>query len=425
MASVKLLIIVALFCFVSANANATVATKTSNPIISYPKDANGNQIPYFDNRFRFDAEVDEATLIFFRRRGTPPVILVQPDGSKLRVNDYPKDRVEWFDDQSFDMIKITKPTPGPWQALGDILPNSEILVVSTVSIDVEPLPTLLMSGETLKITGKLLNGGEHIKEKNFSDVVALDVTFTSTNNADYENFGSGTVEVGRFVDDGRDLDEYANDGVFTGEFLLTIPPGEWAPKYSVKLPMITREQKQDLILLKPNPITISVEATDVMGDNHILTFDVDDRYVDVESMVFQGKLIYPNLETESFSLLEPSKEARTIAYENKDAGIHRVTVSAFGKTIDGREFSLSIPEFTFNVKLPPLTATEDEVNEDSSLESVDEIAQLLEQQPVEEVVIEPKDNTWTWIYIALGNLIILLLGGFLAWWYLVRKPKVK
>ncbi|NQZ10752.1 MAG: hypothetical protein HRT35_26670, partial [Algicola sp.] len=38
-----------------------------------------NQLPLFDNRFRIDHEVKEITLLFFRRSGSPPVILVRPD----------------------------------------------------------------------------------------------------------------------------------------------------------------------------------------------------------------------------------------------------------------------------------------------------------------------------------------------------------
>ena len=45
--------------------------------------AEGNEIPLLDNRFRIDHDVDKITLLFFRRQGSPAVVLVRPDGSKI------------------------------------------------------------------------------------------------------------------------------------------------------------------------------------------------------------------------------------------------------------------------------------------------------------------------------------------------------
>ncbi len=103
-------------------------------IAFYDNDNITNQIPYFDNRFRIDAELEEITLIFFRVRGSTPIILVQPDGKKQRISDYDQEKIQWHDDSTFDMIKITKPMVGPWQAIGDILPESKIFVVSRIPI---------------------------------------------------------------------------------------------------------------------------------------------------------------------------------------------------------------------------------------------------------------------------------------------------
>ena len=52
----------------------------------YKSDNITNQIPYFDNRFHIDAMLEEITLLFYRKSGTPPIILVRPDGSKLKIN---------------------------------------------------------------------------------------------------------------------------------------------------------------------------------------------------------------------------------------------------------------------------------------------------------------------------------------------------
>ncbi len=124
--------------FESGIQNTNEANKLNKTKVEYYQNDNiTNQVPYFDNRFRLDANLEEITLIFYRKSGSKPIILIRPDGSKIRVNQFDNENVQWFDDRTFDMIKIKKPMPGPWQAVGDILPNSQILVVSDIKIAVE------------------------------------------------------------------------------------------------------------------------------------------------------------------------------------------------------------------------------------------------------------------------------------------------
>ena len=309
-----------------------------------------NQVPYFDNRFRLDANLEEITLIFYRKSGSTPIILIRPDGSKIRVNNFDRDKVEWFDDATFDMIKIKKPMPGPWQAVGDILPESHILIVSDVTIAVKPLPDIVFSGETLKVEGHLFNGKEAIKSRYFKDAVTLDVNFYTTNNLAYENFGADTVQVTSFRDDGYGLDEFAHDNTFTGEFVLDFAPGEWQPVYIIKLPMKTRELTQTPILLQQTPIDVSVTPSKDNTKPHQLYLTIDNSMVLTDSIVFQGKLTFPDRQIESFSIMQKNGNNRTVQITNTEPGLYRVNVSAFGETIDGREFRLVVPEFTFNVE---------------------------------------------------------------------------
>ncbi len=100
--------------------------------------------------------------------------------------------------RTYDLIKIKKPTPGPWQAIGQILPESKIMVLTDIELNVDPLPDHLMAGETIKVTATLTNGGKPIVAKDFRDLLRLDVLFISSNNAEYENFGAGVIELTTF-----------------------------------------------------------------------------------------------------------------------------------------------------------------------------------------------------------------------------------
>ena len=404
----------------------------------YDTDNVTNQIPYFDNRFRIDAQLEEITLLFYRRLGSPPIILVRPDGSKIKVNQHDKEKVQWFDDRTFDMIKIKTPMPGPWQAIGQIIEGSHIMVMSEVRIEVAPLPEVMLSGETLKITGKLFNGDAAIDNPAFKDVVRLDVDFFSTNNSAYDNFGAEPVKLTSFRDDGRNLDEYANDGVFTGEFELTFAPGEWVPLYHVKMPMASRELRQQPVIIRENPITLSAEPTMNAQEAHKLKLAINSELVDPDSLVFQGKVTFPDKQVEPFSIMEGKGAERIHDISYTEPGIHRVKVSAFGHTLNGREFRLIVPEFAFNVERDPneLVATVNEngeivhVSQDNidavngvAVEeklSIEEELELIKQEQ-EEIRAQEEKETLIFIGAANGAIILLAGLGYGIFWFLRRR----
>lgn len=413
-----------LFC-----ATPTEQTFDTAQVEYYQNDNKTNQIPYFDNRFRIDGELEEITLIFYRKSGSVPIILVRPDGSKIRVNNIDHDTVQWYDDRTFDMIKIKKPMPGPWQAIGDILPNSQILVVSDVVIKVKPLPEIVFSGETLKVEGQLFNGDKAIDSPSFREVVKLDVNFYSTNNASYENFGADAIKITSFRDDGRGLDEYANDSTFTGEFVLNFAPGEWQPVYLVKLPMATRELRQTPIMLHKTPVEISVKQSDNEETPHQLNLTIDSTFVDPDSLVFQGKVTFPDRQVEPFSIMDEKGNTREKDFTYTEPGIYRINMSAFGKTIAGREFRLVVPEFTFHVK-PTAEQAEAMLLSESDLSDTDaDMSQeAITDMAVEEPLVveqKPELNEQSRLLIIAGGNAIIIALAFAVFIFIKRKGKSK
>lgn len=421
-----------------------VTAQEQSETVKYYEDTNiTNQIPYFDNRFKIDAELEEITLIFYRVSGTPPIILVRPDGSKLRINNIPRDRMEWYDDRTYDMIKIKNPMPGPWQAIGSILPKSKIMVVSDVSLKVEPLPEILLAGETLKVTASVLNQEKAINDPLFNDVINLDIDFYSTNNSNFDNFGSEPEQIGSFRDDGYDLDEYARDGVFTGEFTLDFAPGEWIPIYYVKMPMASRELRQQPVVIQPIPVELSVETTTEELEKHKLVLSLDKKNVDVDSMVFQGRITYPDRQTQPFSIMEGKGDSRVKEFGYTEPGVHRINLNGFGKTTNGREFRLVVPEFTFNVDRKDGLLVPTLENSDSSVTPTNDPAAIakrvqaeaaLEKARLEQELEDAKQaqldeaeasKIKTYITIGVINAIIILFAGGLYLFLRFKRKKAQ
>jgi uncharacterized protein (TIGR03503 family) len=375
-----------------------------------------NQIPFFDNRFRVDENVDEITMLLFRVRGSASVVLVRPDGSKIYFRTAEQHNVRWHDDSSYDLIQIKNPMPGPWQAIGRLLPESRIMLLTDIQLAVDPLPHDLMVGETVKVTARLTNGGEPINAKDFRDVLSLDVILVSTNNADYDNFGRGVVQVASFRDDGKGYDERARDGVFTGEFQLRFVAGEWIPKYMVRTPLYTREVEQLPIMLKAAPIVADITASPVPEDGdpnvqampHQVVFRIDDDSVNKSSLLLQGRVRYPSGEVEEFALNEPGITPRQLQLHNRGHGSYILEVSAFGAMQNGREFMLNLPEISFVVHRPVVKA---KVLEELPQNIQDEIA-------AEQTEPEPD---FPWGLVIVVNILILGGGGVAIWLVMADK----
>lgn len=403
-------------------------TPPPNPITMLSSDEYLNSIELLQNRFRIDYKVDELTLVFFREYGSAPVVLVRPDGSKVYPRDGDSgDEIQWYDDTTYDLVKIKQPMPGPWQAVGQLLPGSKVMVVSDIRLQAEPLPELVFSGELLKLTATLTNGGEPIEYVEFGNAVELSVEFISTNNPDFTNFGAETELVARYEDNGMGMDEYPMDGLFTGQFNLNIPEGQWKPLYRTTTAMFTREEEGKPLVLLPNPVKLSVEQDQGDGRHHLI-IDVDRDMVDIESLLVDGKIRYPNGDVLSFSVTEGSAEARVQEILNIEYGVFRVKMTAYGKTVNGRDFILDVPEFSFLSEPPVQVPPEGDVAEGG--ENVDLEARAsaelnaMNQQTQQMDADEGISDSSLWLIIMLANLLLVIIGGGLIWYFMFAKTKL-
>ncbi|MEW9798673.1 TIGR03503 family protein [Alteromonas sp. CYL-A6] len=395
-----------------------------------------NAIELLKNRFRIDYKVDEVTMVFFREYGSVPVVLVRPDGSKIfqsQVDNEDKEgRIQWFDAETYDMVRIKNPVPGPWQAVGRILPNSRVMVVSDIELHADPLPPIVFSGEILKSTAYLTNAGEAIEDAEFRDVVELTIELISTNNPNFDNFGADSQLIATFQDNGRGMDEAPLDGVFTGQFNLSIAPGEWRPVFRVSTPLFSREQQTELLRLYPNPVSVNAEVNGGGDGYHKLVIDVDRDLVDISSLLVDGKVRFPNGDIQNFSLTKPSDNVREHLIAAYEEGIFRVKLTAYGTTKNGRDFILDVPEYTFLAEAPepeiidPLvadmsTGTMPEETVSDALMPDAQNAVPVTPAPAERPPEDEMDTRTLVTLLVAVNGSILLVGGMVIGIVMLRK----
>jgi uncharacterized protein (TIGR03503 family) len=247
------------------------------------------------------------------------------------------------------------------------------------------------------------------------------MVFESTNNPDFENFASATQTVATFTDNGLSMDERPLDGVFTGQFNLDVAGGEWRPVFSIETPLASREERNQEIVLQRNPIVFSTLLDDDIEEQgyHHLMIDANRELVDISSLLVDGNVRFPNGDEKSFSITEASDSERLYKIINAEYGIHRVKITAYGKTVNGRDFILDVPEYSFLVEEPFLEQAAIETEEVApDLEDtllIEEIAQIPEEE------VEPESNLVLWLII--GSNLLLLLGGGAFLFILLRSPR--
>lgn len=421
----KPLLFSALLLSVSANAQTpTTEQQAHNPLESLGNEFQ-NSIKLLQNRFRIDHEVEEITMVFFRDYGSLPVVLVRPDGSKIYQSQADGESIFWFDTATYDMVSIKKPVPGPWQAIGSITPDSRVMVISDLTLHAEPLPNIIFSGEILKQTAYLTNGGEPINYSEFRDVVTLNMQFFSTNNPDYNNFGADSQTIATFEDNGQGMDEKPLDGTFTGQFNLSVASGEWIPTFIVSTPMFSREQVGEPVMLYPNPIHISVERHGGGGGYHKLIIDAEREHIDMSSLLIDGKVQFPNGDIQNFSITDMTPDVREHLIVNYEYGVYRIKLTAFGNTLDGRDLILDVPEFSFLTEEPIVSPViDDNAIAASTMQASEQLnAQGMLSAPLLGQDVEPEMATGTLVSLIIGiNVFLLMVGGTLIWFMTKEKP---
>lgn len=408
----KPLCIAPFIIFLSSASMANDSLRIQDKIIPIGSEYQ-NSIQILNNRFRVDADVQEVTIVFFREFGSPPIVLVRPDGSKLYLeNDLEDDSFNWFETDTYDMISLKSPMPGPWQAIGDVLPDSRIMVIAGITLHAEPIPATIFSGETIKQTAYLENAGSRIDMSGFRDVVTLSIEFVSTNNPDYPNFGLGSRPIARFEDNGLGFDEYEADGTFTGQFDLKITEGEYKPIFTVRTPLFSREQVNENIVLLPSPVNVShaLEAND-RGD-HLLKVAVNTEHLKARDFVVDGSVRHPSGEIAKFSLTDTTTGERSLDILNSDYGIYKVNMSVFAQTLDGRDLVLSVPEYSFVTSAPEIIV---EATPAPATEPEDLATQLAIKLPEE----EPP----SYLMLAIVVNLLLLFIGILLIAFIIDKRK--
>ncbi|MCS3768065.1 uncharacterized protein (TIGR03503 family) [Aeromonas hydrophila] len=358
-----------------------------------------SDIPLLDNRFRIDYGVKEITFIVTRKPGTPSVILVRPDGSKLYVGKVTPPDVGWLALKDQDLITIRDPMPGPWQAIGEVDPDNRVRLLSNIRLETDQLPTQLYQGERVKLKSWLLIDDAPLKAGYYLTDLGMTVRLQRFNDAKQEGEPIVDEVLGHYRDDGKGLDEVPGDGIMTAEAVLDVAAGKYRAMYSTGNQVFSRARYQD-VLIYPLPVSYTL-APPSQEFGAKLSFLIDADELDPASVVIEGKATNTVGASMAFNAVATEPRVEVDLSAIKEVGQYEVNATLFGTTRLGREIQVTLPVKSFNI-FPVLAA------EPSAASAASETSAAVPNQ----VKFEEKQSSG-WLIWLLGGvgILLVLLGG--------------
>ncbi len=362
-----------------------------------------SDIPLLDNRFRIDYGVKEITFIVTRKPGTPSVILVRPDGSKLYVGKVTPPDVGWLALKDQDLITIRDPMPGPWQAIGEVDPDNRVRLLSNIRLETDQLPTQLYQGERVKLKSWLLIDDAPPKAGYYLTDLGMTVRLQRFNDAKQEGEPIVDEVLGHYRDDGKGLDEVPGDGIMTAEAVLDVAAGKYRAMYSTGNQVFSRARYQD-VLIYPLPVSYTL-ALPSQEFGAKLSFLIDADELDPASVVIEGKATNTVGASMAFNAVATEPRVEVDLSAIKEVGQYEVTATLFGTTRLGREIQVTLPVKSFNI-FPVLAV------EPSAASAASETSAAVPNQVKFE---EEQSSGWLiWLLGGVGILLVLLGGvGFI------------
>jgi uncharacterized protein (TIGR03503 family) len=377
--------------------------------------AKSTEMSWLDNRFRVDPTIKQVSFLVYREKASQAVTLVRPDGTKYYAWEHPE-HVAWYEESGMDIISIENPMPGPWQAIGKVTPDNKIKILSNLTLNVDSLPKKLYQSESLKFTARLLQDGKPLVLRDFLNRIKLNVTFTPylANEKELVKEARPLAEVlGTFEDDGQDLDEVAADGVFTVNLPINIKPGKYWVRIQSRNGVFLRTVEQD-VLVYPAPIRASFTQARNENRSHSMSIDTEGGLIKAGSLAAHIEQIDPN-KAVTVTQSQAEKEESKLYFDLPNSYLPgKNTWSGWVYATDlgtGRPLQFYLGKHNYGVTEPIdlKAAYEARIKEEAAQRKIEE------QKKLE--VERAEARKWFWIYVAVGNLFIILFifSGIFGW----------
>lgn len=215
----------------------------------FEKAANPDTLPLIDNQVLVDDSIEELTLLVFRAENAPATTLTAPDGASFGATRL-LPNARWHSDAHYDLVTIEKPATGTWHVNAEIDPDNRVMVVSNLRVVATQLPNQILAGDTQDLLIRFTEQNLPVTRKEFLNFITVKVQETSADDIASERL---------LLDNGRDGDIMAGDGIFSTQLSGTDEPGAHSVVVDVDGTTFKRQHRQDVEIVE-SPVIADIRT---------------------------------------------------------------------------------------------------------------------------------------------------------------------
>ncbi len=352
-----------------------------------------------DNQFKVDSSIKEMTLLVFRKPGSKSTKIFSPDGHRYSARK--RGKSIWRSDEGYDLITIKKPAKGLWSIDADIDPDSRLMVVTDLGLNLADLPVNVLPGQELNIVAALYNKDKQISKNSFLRFVEFSIKHSDANG----------VETGNKLKHSRDR---SRKGQYLYDFDGGFEEGIHSIVVTADSRTFSRSKRVDLNVQWP--VEVLIKPAKEAG-NYQFSLRAREEYIVPESLNATVNIESPN--GKNYPLNLSFKENSWIAsVETVQDGIYQahVTIEAIDQAGVPVKFDLGKFSMIGVYKAPATESGSVDETTTGREDIVDgDIQETDSAEPDEsELGIEADDSAdWimTTIIIGISNLVIVLVVG--------------
>jgi uncharacterized protein (TIGR03503 family) len=348
------------------------------------------RVPLENNGFLVDASIKEFTALIFRKPGEDRTIISSPEGKDYSATN-PNDGVNWYRTDKYDLITVDSPKAGQWKIKTEIAPQSRVTIVSNLQLVFEPIKNNLHSKDVLALSYSFQENGKTITDANLLGLIEANAIVAKNNTE--ENFNTSFT-----------MPAPPADGFFHQNISTFDTVGDYEMHVYVDGKTFKREFKHSLSVRDSYMV---LEKNSAVSEDGKLTYSykisADEKVVDLSKtqVVVSIKNSQNNNVDKTLSLIDGKRWE--FSFSPVQEGEYSVTVHAQGERFDGEKLDETLQADNFSYVVKKSVASSSAAAE----------PKLLEEAQPENPAAEPESsNLILYISIAVGHLLLVVLGYF-------------
>ncbi len=348
------------------------------------------RVPLDNNGFLVDASIKEFTALIFRKPGEDRTIISSPEGKDYSATN-PNDGVNWYRTDKYDLITVDSPKAGQWKIKTEIAPQSRVTIVSNLQLVFEPIKNNLHSKDVLALSYSFQENGKTITDANLLGLIEANAIVAKNNTE--ENFNTSFT-----------MPAPPADGFFHQNISTFDTVGDYEMHVYVDGKTFKREFKHSLSVRDSYMV---LEKNSAVSEDGKLTYSykisADEKVVDLSKtqVVVSIKNSQNNNVDKTLSLIDGKRWE--FSFSPVQEGEYSVTVHAQGERFDGEKLDETLQADNFSYVVKKSVASSSAAAE----------PKLLEEAQPENPAAEPESsNLILYISIAVGHLLLVVLGYF-------------